>query len=198
MKFGLEVLSFKDYRSITKKMRMCGVKYFVISLSSILDLKNLTPHFLEKTLGLKANKIDDLYSYYIYQECETFTKDKDIAHSLKTCFSTNASFNVWLTKLVLLQLKSVYKYLKYKNIYMVLIVDNYNKKINQLNKYCDYFYEYKSKLLLDKKGKYLLKGVLFQNLNMISSENFLYIIDYQIFNKLSMEEMENLYVASCK
>ena len=45
MNIGLEVLSFKDYKSIVKRMKMCGVNYFLISFDSVMNLKNLTPSF---------------------------------------------------------------------------------------------------------------------------------------------------------
>ena len=198
MNIGLEVLSFKDYKSIVKRMKMCGVNYFLISLDSVLNLKNLTQHFLEKALGIKSNKIDDLYSYYVYQECEIFSTDKEIVKELNTNFSSNTDFNIWLTKLLLLQVKLIYKYLKYKKIFLILITNNQIKKTKFLLKYCDFLYDYKTKSIIDKKGKLTLKSTLYQNLNMIINEDILYVIDYQIFNKLTIEDMENLYLVSCK
>ena len=198
MKLGLEVLSFKDYKSIVKKMKMCGVNYFLISMNSILNLKNLTPQFLDKVLGIKSNKIDDLYSYYVYQECEIFSTDKEIVKELNTNFSSNTDFNIWLTKLLLLQVKLIYKYLKYKKIFLILITNSQIKKTKLLHKYCDFLYDYKTKSIINKKGKATFKSTLYQNLNMIISEDILYVIDYQIFNKLTIEDMENLYLVSCK
>lgn len=198
MKLGLEVLSFKDYKSLVKKMKMCGVNYFLISMNSILNLKNLTSQFLDKVLGIKSNKIDDLYSYYIYQECEIFSSDKEIVKLLNTNFSSNTDFNIWLTKLLLLQVKLIYKYLKYKKIFLILITNIQIKKTKLLHKYCDFLYDHKTKSIIDKKGKSTLKSTLYQNLNMIINEDILYVIDYQIFNKLTIEDMENLYLVSCK
>ena len=198
MKLGLEVLSFKDYKSIVKKMKMCGVNYFLISMNSFLDLKNLTPQFLDKVLGIKSNKVDDLYSYYVYQECEIFSTDKEIVKELNTNFSSNTDFNIWLTKLLLLQVKLIYKYLKYKKIFLILITNSQIKKTKLLHKYCDFLYDYKTKSIINKKGKATFKSTLYQNLNMIISEDILYVIDYQIFNKLTIEDMENLYLVSCK
>ena len=198
MNIGLEVVSFKDYKSIVKRMKMCGVNYFLISFDSVMNLKNLTPSFLEKALGIKSNKIDDLYSYYVYQECEIFSTDKEIVKELNTNFSSNKDFNIWLTKLLLLQVKLIYKYLKYKKIFLILITNNQIKKTKFLLKYCDFLYDYKTKSIIDKKGKLTLKSTLYQNLNMIINEDILYVIDYQIFNKLTIEDMENLYLVSCK
>ena len=198
MNIGLEVVSFKDYKSIVKRMKMCGVNYFLISFDSAMNLKNLTPSFLEKALGIKSNKIDDLYSYYVYQECEIFSKDRKITKLLNTNFSYNTDFNIWLTKLLLLQIKSIYKYLKYKNIFFILLLNDSTKEFNVMNKYCDYLYEYKSKYIIDKKGKPFLKTLFYKNINMIINENALYIIDYQIFNQFSIEDMESLYLISCK
>ena len=78
MLFGLYCEKFDDYKSIIKKMKKGGFEVLIVPLSSIFNLKNVSMYFLEKSLGLESKQVEDLYSYYFYQECESYKSEMQL------------------------------------------------------------------------------------------------------------------------
>ena len=95
MIFGLYCDKFNDYKSIIKKMKKGGFDILIVPLHSIFELNNISMHFLEKSLGLNSKRIEDLYNYYFYQECEVFKKDKEIASILNIKLTQNNNFSYY-------------------------------------------------------------------------------------------------------